>query len=237
MRISRVISIGLAIIFILAVAQLDHLDKGGPPHVYVMLPGQEPATMYLPGPGDPFYTLLPKPAAERPPAVVLVHGFTGDRVLMSGLARRLADNGYGVLAIDVNGHGENRNPFRGGTAESDSLRADVKNAVDYLRASNLVDGSRIVVMGHSMGAGAALDYANNDPSLKGAVMISGGWTLGPNRPKDALFIFAERDPKEPIQDSSTAIASHLAAVPQIELGKTYGDFAQGNAVEAFRVPG
>ena len=88
-----------------------------------------------------------------------------------------------------------------------------------------------------MGAGAALDYANNDPSLKGAVMISGGWAVGPNRPKDALFIFAERDPKEPIQDSSTAIASHLAAVPQIELGKTYGDFAQGNAVEAFRVPG
>jgi len=237
MKISRIISIVVALLFLLAVARLTRLENGGPPHAFVMLPGQEPATMYLPGPGDPFYTLLPKPAAERPPAVVLVHGFTGDRVLMSGLARRLADNGYGVLAIDVNGHGENRNPFRGGTAESDSLRADVKNAVDYLRASNLVDGSRIVVMGHSMGAGAALDYANNDPSLKGAVMISGGWSVGPNRPKDALFIFAERDPKEPIQDSSTAIASHLAAVPQIELGKTYGDFAQGNAVEAFRVQG
>ena len=40
MKISRIISIGLAIIFILAVARLDHLDKGGPPHVYVMLPGQ-----------------------------------------------------------------------------------------------------------------------------------------------------------------------------------------------------
>ncbi len=113
MKISRIISIGLAIIFILAVARLDHLDKGGPPHVYVMLPGNEPATMYLPGPGDPFYTQFPKPAAERPPGVVLIHGFTGDRVLMSGLARRLADNGYGVLAIDVNGHGENRNPFNG----------------------------------------------------------------------------------------------------------------------------
>ena len=237
MKISRIISIVVALLFLLAVARLTRLENGGPPHVFVMLPGQEPATMYLPGPGDPFSELFPKPAAERPPAVVLVHGFTGDRVLMSGLARRLADNGYGVLAIDVNGHGENRNPFKGGMAESDSLRTDVKSAVDYLRASNLVDGSRIVVMGHSMGAGAALDYANNDPSLKGAVMISGGWAVGPNRPKDALFIFAERDPKEPIQDASTAIASHLAGVTQIELGKTYGDFAQGNAVEAFRVPG
>ena len=140
MKISRIIAIVVALLFLLAVARLTRLENGGPPHVFVMLPGQEPATMYMPGPGDPFYELFPKPAAERPPAVVLVHGFTGDRVLMSGLARRLADNGYGVLAIDVNGHGENRNPFRGGTAESDSLRADVKNAVDYLRASNRVMG-------------------------------------------------------------------------------------------------
>ena len=237
MKISRIVSIGLAIIFILAVARLDHLDKGGPPHVYVMLPGNEPATMYLPGPGDPFFTQFPKPAAERPPGVVLIHGFTGDRVLMSGLARRLADNGYGVLAIDVNGHGENRNPFNGSNFDSSSLRANVKAAVDFLRSSQLVDGSRIVVMGHSMGAGAALDYATNDPNLKAAVMISGGWTLGPVPPKNTLFIFAERDPVDAIQVPSTALAAHLANVPQIALGKSYGDFAQGNAVEAIQMPG
>jgi len=88
-----------------------------------------------------------------------------------------------------------------------------------------------------MGAGATLDYATNDPGLKAAVMISGGWTLGPERPKNALFIFAQNDPVEPIQDPSIALASHLAGVPQIELAKTYGDFAQGNAVEAVRMPG
>jgi len=175
--------------------------------------------------------------AERPPAVVLIHGFSGDRRLMSTLARRLAENGYGVLAIDVNGHGENRNPFNGGEAETDNLRENVKEAVDYLRSSDLVDGSRIVVMGHSMGAGAALDYATHDPNLKGAVMISGGWVLGPERPKNALFIFAENDPKEPIQETSIALATHLANLPKIELGKSYGEFAQGNAVEAVRVPG
>ena len=237
MKISRIISIILALLFIVAVARLTRLENGGPPHAFVMLPGQEPATLYLPGPGYPFYTLFPKPEAQRPPAVVLIHGFTGDRVLMSGLARRLAENGYAVLAIDVNGHGENRNPFSGGAAASDGLRSNIKNAVDYLRDNQLADGSRIVVMGHSMGAGAALDYATHDPSIKGAVMISGGWALGPERPNDALFIFAERDPQEPIQDTSTALAAHLAGVAQIELGKTYGDFTQGNAVEAIRMPG
>ena len=237
MKISRIITIILVALFIIAVARLARLENGGPPHAFVMLPGQEPATMYLPGPGHPFYTQFPKPAAERPPAVVLIHGFSGDRRLMSTLARRLAENGYGVLAIDVNGHGENRNPFNGGEAETDNLRDDVKKAVDYLRSSDLVDGSRIVVMGHSMGAGAALDYATHDPNLKGAVMISGGWVLGPERPKNALFIFAENDPDEPIQQTSIALATHLAAVPKIELGKSYGDFAQGNAVEAVRIPG
>jgi dienelactone hydrolase len=237
MKISRIITIILVALFIIAIARLARLENGGPPHAFVMLPGQEPATMYLPGPGYPFYRQFPKPVAERPPAVVLIHGFSGDRRLMSTLARRLAENGYGVLAIDVNGHGENRNPFNGGEAENDALRENVKKAVDYLRNSDLVDGSRIVVMGHSMGAGAALDYATHDPNLKGAVMISGGWVLGPERPKNALFIFAENDPKEPIQETSIALATHLANLPKIELGKSYGDFAQGNAVEAMRVPG
>jgi len=237
MKTSRIITIILVALFIIAVARLARLENGGPAHAFVMLPGQEPATMYLPGPGDPFYTQFPKPVAERPPAVVLIHGFSGDRRLMSTLARRLAENGYGVLAIDVNGHGENRNPFNGGLAGNDFLRDDVKKAVDYLRSSDLVDGSRIVVMGHSMGAGAALDYATHDPNLKGAVMISGGWVLGPERPKNALFIFAENDPDEPIQQTSIALATHLANLPKIELGKSYGDFGQGNAVEAIRVPG
>src|ERR1700722_14694394 len=105
MKISRIITIILAALFIIAVARLVRLENGGTPHAFVMLPGQEPATMYLPGPGYPFYTQFPKPGAERPPAAGLIHSFRGKSRLMSPLARRLANNGYGVLAIDVNGHG------------------------------------------------------------------------------------------------------------------------------------
>src|ERR1035441_7547021 len=236
MKISRIIAIGLAVVFILAIARLARLENGGPSHTFIMLPGQEPATLYIPGPERPFFMQLPKPAGERPPAARLIHGFMADRKLMSVLARRLAENGYAVLAINVNGHGENSNPFGGGVGDAGSLREDVKQAVDYLRSNPFVDGSRIAVMGHSMGAGAALDYATHDPNLKGAVMISGGWQLGPQRPKNALFIYAERDP-DMIQDASPALAAHVADVAPSELGKTYGEFAQGSAVEAIRVPG
>ena len=157
---------------------------------------------------------------------------------MSALARRIAENGYVVIAIDVNGHGENRNPFNGGGLNAGALRDNIKTAVDFLRGYEQVDGSRIVVMGHSMGAGATLDYATHDPNLwAGAVMISGGWNLGPERPKNALFIFAEHDPFDAIQGTSMALAAYLAGVAQIDLGKQYGDFASGNAVEAVRVAG
>ncbi len=231
MRLLRIGAWAVAILFLLTIARLARLDMGGPTHRSLELPGAIPATFYLPGPESRFYQLFPPPVAERPAAVVLVHGFSGDRQIMSALARRITENGYAVLAIDVRGHGDNRNPF-----SPDQLGLDIKAAIDYLRASDRVDGSRIVVMGHSMGAGATLDYATHDTSLKGAVMISGGWNLGPERPKNALFIFAQRDP-EFIQAVSSEIAAHLAGVPQIDLGKTYGDFKQGDAVEAVRVPG
>ena len=237
MSIFRGSAIVLAVLFILAVARLGYLNEHGPAHSDLMLAGMEPATVYLPGAGDPFFNLFAKPVAERPAAVVLVHGFTADRVTMSALARRIAENGYAVIAIDVNGHGENRNPFNGGGLNAGALRDNIKTAVEYLRGYEQVDGSRIVVMGHSMGAGATLDYATHDPNLKGAVMISGGWNLGPERPKNALFIFAEHDPFDAIQGTSMALAAHLAGVAQIDLGKQYGDFASGNAIEAVRVPG
>lgn len=235
MRPLYIAAIAIAVLFLLALARLARLDAAAPAHQFVNLPGQEPATLYLPGDQSAFFRVLPP--ANPPPAVVLIHGFTADRQLMSTLARFVAQNGYAVLAIDVSGHGTNRNPFTGGQANWDGLRPDVKKAVDFLRGYPFVDGSRIVVMGHSMGAGAALDYATVDPQLRGAVMISGGFALAAGEhPKNALFIYAQNDP-DFIKSSSAAIAAHLAGVPSIESGKAYGDFRQGTAVEAVEMPG
>jgi dienelactone hydrolase len=231
-----------AIIFLLVLTRLAHYQNGVPPHEDRYLPGGEPATLYLPGssnlpgPDNPFFQSFPKPAAQRPPAVVLVHGFSSDRVNSSALARRIAQNGYGVLAIDVRGHGENRNSFLE-SQSGNGLREDVKNAVEFLRNSSLVDGSRIVVMGHSMGASAALDYAVHDANLKGSVMISGGFNLdGPERPRNTLFIFAQNDP-DFIKETSTLLGAHLAGADKIELGRVYGDLASGTGVEAIQVNG
>lgn len=229
--------LGLAL-FLFGTAWLGRAEQGGPPHGELMLDGGVPATLYLPGDGGGFAAFLDPPAPDdRPPALVLAHGFAGDRRSVSGLARRFARSGYAVLTPDLRGHGENRNPLARGYLRADAFQSDLAAAVDYLRTYPFVDGSRIAVMGQSMGAGAALDYATRDSGIDAVVLLSGGWvTLGPYRPPNALFVFAEHDP-ESIRGRPREIAARLAGVERAELGRTYGETATGTAVRAVEIPG
>ncbi|MGB9381105.1 alpha/beta hydrolase [Candidatus Binatus sp.] len=232
----RIAAAILALAFLTALAVLARQENGGPPHMDLELPGNEPATLYTPR-NFAGFSVTPAPAAERPAGVVLVHGYAADRAGTSELARRIAQNGYVVLAIDGHGHGANRNPYTDfGAPGKDALSGDIRNAVDIMRALPLADPARIVVIGHSMGAGAVLDYAQADKDLAGSVMVSGGRGLwGVERPRNALIIFAEHDSKW-TRTSAAAVAAKLAGVQQAELGKVYGDADKGTAVEAIEVP-
>jgi dienelactone hydrolase len=233
----RVLCAIVALIFLLATWRLGSLQRLGPPHFDTTLDDGVPATVYIPGmPGSFAYAPFPPPAGARWPVVVLLHGYSADRASMSTLARRLAQNGIAVISIEFAGHGMNRNPFSPGETD-ETLVKETRAAVDYARSLPLVDSSRIIVMGHSMGAGTALDYAQHDNTITGAVMISGGFDLyGPRRPRNALFIYAQHDP-EFIRMLAHEIAAKLAGTEQIELNKVYGDLKAGTAVEAIEVPG
>jgi len=242
-RMARAVGIASGVafaVFLLATAWLGRLERGGPAHGDLLLAGGVPATLYLPGQGGgtgPQAFLDPPPRGERPPAIVLMHGFAGDRLSLSSLARRLAAAGYAVLAIDASGHGENRNPLLRGFVRSDAFQGDLAAAVDHLRLSPFVDGERLALMGHSMGAGAALDFATRDSGIDAAVLISGGWRLdGPYRPPNALFLVAEGDPAG-IRDRAAELVARLAEVDRAEAGRGYGSFASGTAVRLAVVPG
>jgi dienelactone hydrolase len=223
--------------FLLASAWLGRLERGGPPHSDLTLEGGVPATLFLPPkPGDPLLAFVDSPAPDaRPPAVILGHGVSSDRANLSSLARKLAGAGFAALTLDLRGHGENRNPYPAGRGRADFLAPDFAAAVDFLRTSPLVDGSRIAVLGHSMGAGGALDFATRDSGLDAVVAISGGWSLlGPQRPPNVLVLFAAGDP-ERIKTRSAALVERLGGDAQ--LGLTTGDFRQGTAVRRVEVPG
>jgi dienelactone hydrolase len=237
-RILGLVAALAAVAFLVGSARLGQLERGGPSHTDLVLDGGVPATVYLPGPErgrDAF--MDPPPPEERPPALVLVHGYAGDRRQLSSLARRLAASGTAVLAIDLDGHGENRNPFRGSDARGDAFGADLRAAVDFLRAWPFVDGSRIAVGGHSMGAGASLDYASRDSGIDAVVLISGGWRLtGPYRPPNALFVYAEGDP-ERTRARVRGLAARLAGHEPVEAGHTYGRHDRQNAVRLVEIEG
>jgi dienelactone hydrolase len=218
-------------------AWLGSLERGGPAHAEVMLDGGIPATLYLPREGGREAFLDAPPRDERPPGVVLMHGFASDRLGVSTLARRVAAGGYAVLAFDASGHGQNRNPFARSFARPDAFFADYTAAVDFLRSSVLVDGGRLAVMGHSMGAGASLDFATRDAGIDATVLISGGFSMqGPHRPPNALFLVASGDPQR-IQMRAAELAARLAEVPAVEVGRRYGDVALGTGVRVAEVGG
>lgn len=173
-------------------------DHGGPRHFDVAIPGQIPATVYLPDSREPL------------PVVVLGHGYGADRVGMSSLARRLASAGYGVVAFDFRGHGANPNSFDG------DLTDDLDAVTDWVGESGRFDPDRIVVAGHSMGAHAALRFAAADDRPDGVIAISGA-TARPTQVADILLlVVAQYDPGS-IAEGASRFVNELPGARLVEI--------------------
>jgi dienelactone hydrolase len=232
-RTATLVSAFAMVVHLGASSCLDRIERTGFTQRDVVFAEDLGGTLYLPdtsergaAPSNPVRKV------ERPPAAVLVHGLGSHRRSLSFLARELAESGYAALTIDV----QSRESDRRGLPSGDSFYAALSAAVDYLRASQEVDGSRIVLIGHSMGAAASLLYSTRLAGVDGAVMISGGAHLeGPHHPRNALFLFASGDP-EFIRDNSRRVAARVAGVPEIELSRTFGSASEGTAVRAVEIP-
>jgi uncharacterized protein len=125
------------------------------------------AATYLPGPGGP-------------DAIVIAHGFAGNRRKPSyaRLADALADVAP-VLAVDLRGHGGSG----GWSTFGDTEQADVAGAVGWLRAFG---HERVVGVGVSMGASAMLGAAAAHTPLAALVTISGPARWRPVAPPGPL---------------------------------------------------
>jgi alpha-beta hydrolase superfamily lysophospholipase len=96
--------------------------------------------------------------------VLLLHAIRGDRRDMLSRAEFLRSQGYSVLMIDFQSHGENRgNHITFGDLES----RDVKGAIEYLR--HKMPDEKVGVIGASMGA-AAYVMSDDHPPVAAVVL-------------------------------------------------------------------
>lgn len=105
-------------------------------------------------------------ANDRPP-FVLVHGLASNARLWDGVARRLAEFGHHVVAVDQRGHGRSSKPDEGFDM------ATVAHDLELLIQSLGFD--RPVVVGQSWGANVVIELAHRSPAaVRGVVAVDGG---------------------------------------------------------------
>jgi pimeloyl-ACP methyl ester carboxylesterase len=104
-------------------------------------------------------------------AIILLHGYGGNRLEMLNRAELLARNGYGVLLYDERGSGES-----GGTRTFGWLDAqDVSLALDYLENKAEIDPQRVGVLGFSIGGQIALRAASQTDRINAIVAEEPGF--------------------------------------------------------------
>ncbi len=102
---------------------------------------------------------IPKRKGGPFPVIILLHGYGGDKDDLMEAARPLAKRGYAAAAIDAQYHGERRQEGRNmySTDANETVSAfvqsvvDVRRLIDHLEVRDDVDGSRIGLVGGSMG--------------------------------------------------------------------------------------
>jgi uncharacterized protein len=120
--------------------------------------------------GTPCAAWLYRPdGVERPPIIVMAHGFAAIRALrLAAYAERFAEAGYAVTVFDYRGWGDSPGEPRR-VLDIGSQQDDWRAALAYARALDGVDTTRVVGWGTSFGAGHVLSIAARDHRLSAIV--------------------------------------------------------------------
>ena len=109
------------------------------------------------------------PAARPGPALVLMHGWGGNAQTMLPLAGPLHSAGYALLLLDARCHGRSDDD---NFASLPRFAEDIEAGLTWLEQRPEVDPARLGLVGHSVGAGAALLVASRRPGLGAVVSLA-----------------------------------------------------------------
>lgn len=109
-------------------------------------------------------------------AVILLHMLGRDRSSWEKLPQVLNSEGFGVLAIDLRGHGKSTQgtyDFKAfSAAEFKNMVYDVKGAKQFVKKRGVTGD--IAIIGASIGANLALAYAAQDKDIQDIILLSPG---------------------------------------------------------------
>lgn len=144
---------------------------------------------------------------KKKPAALLLHGATNlgrKSGLIVLLGYYFQQSGWVVLAPDARGFGDSEDP--GNTESSDSWNpvGDIRNCIDYLESLPTVNKKWIFVIGHSMGAGHAIEAAAGEERVRAWILI------GPPRHIDGIDdSFWKRIKFSAVRDLDAPISSEV----------------------------
>lgn len=113
--------------------------------------------------------IVPTELEGDAPAILLIHMLGSERSAYEPLLPYLSEAGYIVLNADMRGHGAT-----GGSQDWELAEADVQVWLDWLRDQEGIDGTRIAIIGASIGGNLALMGCANDENCVSAVALSPG---------------------------------------------------------------
>ncbi len=122
----------------------------------------------------------PASAAGEAPFVILLHQYRSDRTAWAPLIEPLHAAGLAILALDLRGHGDSATTeSRDRVIEREpaifrEMQSDLRGAYDWIVTQPRIDRSRFAVVGASVGASVALQYAAKDRSVDAIVCLSPG---------------------------------------------------------------
>ena len=119
------------------------------------------------------------------PCVVFLHGYGGNKDDILAGAGLIANEGYAIISIDAEYHGERREEGKElySPNVTDSVRGitqtviDLRRAVDYLETRPEIDPGKIGYAGGSMGGIPGAIFIGVEPRIKAAALIVAGGNM------------------------------------------------------------
>ncbi len=114
--------------------------------------------------------VLPPPGFARPvPAVLVMHGWGSNAAMMGPVVPPLHASGFAVLLVDARCHGHSDDEA---FTSMPRFAEDIASGLAWMKRQPNIDAHRLALLGHSVGAAAALLHAAHHNDVRAVVSLS-----------------------------------------------------------------